>query len=79
MLRKLLKYDMAYIAKYWWIGMVISLSSSVVGGLLGNLLFHTAQTYDEQNLFHLLVMISSGLAFFVCYLAIADREYTFSL
>ena len=70
MLQKLLKYDMAYIAKYWWIGMVLSLASSVVGGLLGNLLFHTAQIYDGQNVFHLLVMISSGLAVFVCYLAI---------
>lgn len=61
---------MAYIAKYWWIGALVSLASSVVGGLCGNLLVRTTEHQTDPNALSILMIFSSALVMFVCYLTI---------
>ena len=61
MLRKLLKYDIRAISRFFWIGAVVSVAGSVVGALLMRFFLYTMENETEGALvlFALLAMIAS--------------------
>lgn len=68
MLRKLLKYDLASVGRYWWILVPSSLGVSCIGGLAFRYLIYAAEHDDQSNV---LLTLFAMLALIVCFIALA--------
>lgn len=70
MFKKLLKYDMRSVSKYWWIGAAISLGASIMGALLMRFFMYIVDS-EEPNTFLILIGIFSMIVAILCVLAVA--------
>lgn len=77
MLRKLLKYDLRYLFKYWWILAVISLGFSVLGGLSMNVFYDPAESPDA-SLFILAILTFILSIFAICAFVIGTEIFIFT-
>lgn len=68
MLRKLLKYDLASVGRYWWILVPSSLGVSCIGGFAFRYLIYAAEHDDQSNV---LLTLFAILALIVCFIALA--------
>lgn len=58
MFKKLLRYDMASVAKLWWIGAAASLGAGALGGVLMRIGIQIMNTYTEDALLQILAILS---------------------
>ena len=59
MLKKLLKYDLKAVFKYWWIAAISTLGLSVLGGFAVTVLRDTVSTEPEKKVPIILEILSS--------------------
>lgn len=73
MLKKLLRYDIAAIKKFFWIGVTVSLSASIVGALLLRFFIYASEV--EENV---ALMLLSLVAFLISIVAVIAVFFSFA-
>ena len=70
MFRKVLKYDMAAIKRYWWMIAVVILAMSVIGSFVFRVVYTSAETMNEKDSLLLqLTVIAGSIFLFICIIA----------
>ena len=70
MFRKVFKYDMASIKRYWWMIAVVILAMSVLGSFVFRVMYTAAENMNEEDGILLsLIVIAGSIFVFICIIA----------